>query len=60
MHKMLAFTLGVFVGTVAATAWAQFPNYPTMDSPRAAEALMNPHEMTGNTQSLPIQQYDAF
>ena len=36
MRKMLSFTLGVLVGTVVATAWAHFPNYPTMDSPRAA------------------------
>jgi hypothetical protein len=59
MRKMLSFTLGVLVGTVVATAWAHFPNYPTMDSPRAA-ASMNPHEMMSNARPLPVQQYDAF
>ena len=42
MRKMMTFTFGVLVGTVVATAWANFPNYPTMDSPRYAGASMNP------------------
>ena len=60
MRKMLSFTLGVLVGTVVATAWAHFPNYPTLDSPRPAAASMNPHEMMSNARPLPLQQYDAF
>ena len=34
MHRMLAFTFGVLIGTIVATAWAQFHNFPTVDSPR--------------------------
>jgi hypothetical protein len=59
MRKMMSFTFGVLVGTIVATAWAHFPNYPTVDSPRAA-ALMNPLEMMSNAQPLPAQRYDAF
>ena len=28
MRKMLSFTFGVLVGTIVATAWANYPNYP--------------------------------
>ena len=60
MQKMMSFTLGVLVGTVVATAWAQFPNYPTVDSPREAAPTVNPVEMMTNRQPLPAQHYDAF
>ncbi len=60
MRKMMSFTFGVLVGTIVATAWAHFPNYPTVDSPRAAAAAMNPLEMMTNAQPLPVQHYDAF
>jgi hypothetical protein len=60
MRRMMSFTFGVLVGTVVATAWAQFPNYPTMDSPRAAAAPMNPSEMMTSPGPLPVQQHDAF
>jgi hypothetical protein len=59
MRKIMSFTFGVLVGTVVATAWANFSNYPTVDSPRAA-ASMNPSEMMSNAPTLPVQHYDAF
>jgi hypothetical protein len=60
MRKIMSFTFGVLVGTIVATAWARFPNYPTVDSPREAAAAMNPLEMMTNAQPLPAQHYDAF
>lgn len=61
MRKMMSFTFGVLVGTIVATAWAHFPNYPTVDSPRAAAAAaMNPLETMTNAPTLPVQHYDAF
>mgnify|MGYP001339476458 CR=1 FL=1 len=59
MRKIISFTFGVLVGTVVATAWANFSNYPTVDSPRTA-ASMNPLEMMSNAPTLPVQHYDAF
>jgi Rieske Fe-S protein len=60
MRKMLSFTFGVLIGTVVATAWAQYHNYPTVDSPRNQAGAMAPHEMTVNTQMLPVQHYEAI
>jgi hypothetical protein len=61
MRKMMSFTFGVVVGTIVATAWAHFPNYPTMDSPPNARASINPHEMMTNAPQLPVQGHvDAF
>jgi len=60
MRKMLSFTLGVLVGTIVATAWAQFHNYPTMDSPRDQVAI-SPFEMMTTSPALPVQGHiDAF
>ena len=42
------------------SAWAQYHNFPTVDSPRNQTGSMAPHEMTVNTQALPVQQYDAI
>jgi hypothetical protein len=66
MRKMMSFAFGVLVGTIVATAWAHFPNYPTVDSPRAqsiqqsAQGSMSPLDMMKNTDALPVQHYDAF
>lgn len=60
MRRMLSFTLGVLIGTIVATAWAQYHNYPTVDSPRNQTGSLAPYEMTVNTQSLPVQHYDAI
>jgi hypothetical protein len=63
MRKTISFTLGVLVGTVVATAWAQFPNYPTVDSPRnqAASSSIDPVEMMTTAPRLPVQGHvDAF
>ena len=59
MRKILPFTFGVLIGTIVATAWANFPRYPTVDSPTAA-ASMNPLEMMWNARPLPVQHHDAF
>jgi hypothetical protein len=56
MQKM-SFVLGLLVGAVVATAWAQIPVSP--DSPGSA-AVINPIEMMANARSLPVEAYDAF
>lgn len=68
MRKIMSFAFGVLVGTIVATAWAQFQNYPTVDSPRASQypaqdpiqGAMNPLGMMTNTGALPVQHHDAF
>ena len=60
MQRILSFTFGVLLGTIAATAWAQYHNYPTVDSPRNQAEAIAPHEMTVNTQALPVQHYEAI
>ena len=61
MRRMISFTFGVLVGTIVATAWAHFPNYPTMDSPRSGSASISPFEMMTNAPQLPVQGHvDAF
>jgi hypothetical protein len=39
---MLSFTFGFLVGIIVATAWAQYHNYPTVDSPRSQAGAMTP------------------
>jgi len=61
MQKLLSFMFGVLIGTIVATAWAQYPNYPTVDSPRGGSAAsMNPIDMMMDGQPLPVQQHDAI
>jgi hypothetical protein len=68
MRKIMSFAFGVLVGTIVATAWAQYHNYPTVDSPRASQSsiqdpiqgAMNPRGMMTNTGALPVQHHDAF
>ena len=49
------------VGTIVATAWAQFPNYPTVDSPRNQAGTISPFEMMTTSPRLPVQGHvDAF
>ena len=56
MHRMLAFTLGVLVGTIMATAWAQFHNFPTVDSPRDQAGSASTYETVPSpSQRLPVQ-----
>jgi hypothetical protein len=59
MRRILPFTFGVLVGTIVATAWAQ---YPTGQSAGvlAAASSMNPLEMMTNAQALPVQHHDAI
>ena len=59
MRRILSFTLGVMVGTVVATAWANYPTKIQADAPALA-APMNPHAMMLNTQTLPVQHHDAI
>jgi len=61
MRKMLSFAFGVLVGTIMATAWAQFPNYPAVDAPRHQSAPITPFEMMTTSPRLPVQGHvDAF
>jgi hypothetical protein len=68
MRKMMSFAFGVLVGTIVATAWAHFPNFPTVDSPRSqqqsvvesARGSMSPLDMMKNTGALPVEHHDAF
>jgi hypothetical protein len=60
MRRMLSFTLGVLIGTIVATAWAQYHNYPTVDSPRNQIGAIAPFEMMVSTNALPIEHHDAI
>jgi hypothetical protein len=61
MRKMMSFTCGVLIGTIVATAYANYSKYPTMDSPNVAKgAAMNPFELMSNVRPLPVEQHDAF
>jgi cytochrome c-type biogenesis protein CcmH/NrfG len=64
MRKIMSFAFGVLIGTIVATAWAQYHNYPTVDSPRTSQhsvqGAMNPHDMMTNTGAFPVQHHDAF
>ena len=59
MRRILSFTLGVMVGTVVATAWANYPTKIQSDT-HAVASPMNPHAMMLNTQALPVEHYDAI
>ncbi len=49
MRKMMSFTFGVLIGTIVATAYANYSKYPAVDSPNAAKgAAMNPFELMSN------------
>jgi hypothetical protein len=58
MQKM-PFVLGLLVGAVVATAWAQIPVSAGPDSSGHA-AIINPIDMMANTQSLPVENHDAI
>jgi hypothetical protein len=57
--QTMSFVLGLLVGAVVATAWAQIPASPGADSPGYA-AVINPIEMMANARSLPVETHDAF
>jgi hypothetical protein len=58
---MLSFVFGVLIGTIVATAWAQYHNFPAVDSPRNQSGAIAPFEMMTNTSPLPVQGHiDAF
>jgi len=60
MRKMMSFTFGVLVGTVVATAWANYSPKTHINTGALASASMNPFEMMKNLPHLPVQQHDAF
>jgi hypothetical protein len=62
MRKMMTFTFGVLIGTIVATAYANYSKYPAVDSPNAANAAaaMTPFELMWNARGLPVEQHDAF
>jgi hypothetical protein len=61
MRKMMSFTFGVLIGTLVATAYANYSKYPAVDSPHAAKAAsMNPFELMSIARPLPVEQHDAF
>ena len=61
MRKMISFTFGVLIGTIVATAYANYSKYPAVDSPNAAKgAAMIPFEMMWNARGLPVEQHDTF
>jgi hypothetical protein len=55
----IPFVLGLLVGAVVATAWAQVPVSPGPD-PSGHAAIVNPIDMMVNAQLLPVEAYDAF
>jgi hypothetical protein len=59
MRRILSFTLGVMVGTVVATAWANYPTKSQTDAPALASA-MNPQAMMLNSHALPVEHHDAI
>ncbi len=54
-----SFVMGLLVGAVVATAWAQVPVSPGPDASGLAAAI-NPIEMMANTGSLPVENHDAI
>ena len=58
MQKM-SFVFGLLVGAAVATAWAQIPLSPGLDSSGRA-SIINPIEMMAEARSLPVEVYDAF
>ena len=61
MRKMISFTFGVLIGTIVATAYANYSKYPAVDSPEPpAVAAMTPFELMWNARGLPVEQHDAF
>ena len=60
MRKMLSFTLGVLVGTVVATAWANYSPKTHINAATLGSTSMNPIEMMSNVGALPVEQHDAF
>ena len=67
MRKMMTFTFGVLIGTIVATAYANYSKYPAVDSPEApatasspAAASMSPFELMRSARGLPVEQHDAF
>lgn len=58
MRKM-SFVLGVMVGAIVATAWAQIPVSPGLGTPERV-AVIDPIEMMANARSLPVEYHDAF
>jgi cytochrome c-type biogenesis protein CcmH/NrfG len=61
MRKMMTFMFGVLIGTIVATAYANYSKYPAVDSPEApAAASMAPFELMRNARGLTVEQHDAF
>jgi|SoiMethySBSTD1v2_1073268.scaffolds.fasta_scaffold1792174_2 hypothetical protein len=60
MRRMLSFAFGVLIGTIVATAWAQYQNYPTVDSPRNQTGAIVPFEMMIGASALPVEHHDAI
>jgi hypothetical protein len=61
MRKTMSFTFGVLIGTIVATAYANYSKYPAVDSPSSAKsASMNPFEFMSNARPLPVENHDAF
>jgi hypothetical protein len=60
MRKYASFTLGLLLGTVIATAWANYSVRP-LASAAIASAAMNPFDLMTNRGTLPVQGHvDAF
>jgi hypothetical protein len=60
MRKTISFALGVVVGTIVATAWANYPTPPASASADPAAAI-SPFEMMTQAESLPVQDHvDIF
>ena len=60
MRRMLSFAFGVLIGTIVATAWAQYQYYPTVDSPRNQAGAVAPFEMMVGKEPLPVEHHDAI
>jgi hypothetical protein len=60
MRKTISFALGVVVGTIVASAWANYPTAPASASAETA-TVMSPFEMMRQAESLPVQGHvDIF
>jgi len=61
MRKMISFTCGVLIGTIVATAYANYSKYPTVDSSNTVKgAAMVPFEMMWSARGLPVERHDTF
>ncbi len=61
MRRIMSFAFGVVVGTIVATAWANYPTTSPAGASANPAAAVSPFEMMAQAGSIPIQDHvDGF